>query len=76
MATTGPNIATLNAFITQIMPIAVQMGIPTIVIAAKDPCSGEIGIFGSVEAMGELRDAVEMKFTEKLGAVAETAWES
>lgn len=70
-----PNTAVLQAFVAQIMPLAVKMGVTTIVIAARDPASKDIGIFGSVESMGELRDAVEAKFTEKLGAVAETAWE-
>jgi hypothetical protein len=70
------NIPTLNAFIQQLLPLAQQHGVTTIVIAAKDPRTGEIGIFGSVEAMNELRDAVEQKFIEKLGATAETAWEA
>ena len=73
---TGPNIPTLQAFIAQLMPIAQQLGVTTIVIAARDPASKEIGIFGSVESMGELRDAVEAKFTEKCGLVGETAWEA
>lgn len=72
---TKPNIPTLLSFIQALMPIATQYGVTTIVIAAKDPASGEIGIFGSPESMSVLRDAVEAKFTEKLGAVAETAWE-
>jgi len=72
---TKPNIPTLLSFIQQLMPIAAQMGVTTIVIAAVDPATKEIGIFGSPESMGVLRDAVEAKFTEKLGAVAETAWE-
>jgi hypothetical protein len=70
-----PNTVALQAFIAQLMPIAQRYGIGTIIIAARDPVSNDIGIFGSVESMGELRDAVEAKFTEKLGAVAETAWE-
>lgn len=76
MATpTGPNIPTLQQFVQQIMPIAQQLGVTTIVIAARDPATKEIGIFGSVEAMTDLRDAVEQKFNEKLGLVGETSWE-
>lgn len=70
-----PNTAILQSFVAQLMPLAQRYGISTIVIAARDPASKDIGIFGSPESMGELRDAVEAKFTEKLGAVAETAWE-
>lgn len=75
MANPPPNIPTLQSFINQIGPLAVSMNVTTIFIAAKDPVTGEIGIIGSVEAMGELRDAVESKFNEKLGLVGETAWE-
>jgi len=70
-----PNIPTLQAFISQVAPLAAKLGVTTIMIAAKDPVTGEIGIIGSVEAMGVLRDAVEAKFVEKLGMVGETAWE-
>lgn len=67
---------TLQAFITQLMPIAAQYGVTNIIIAARDPATKEIGIFGSKESMEDLRDAVEQKFVEKLGMVGETAWEA
>lgn len=72
--TTPPNTPTLDVLIQQLAPLAQRLGVATLLIAAKDPRTGEIGIFGSTEAMGELRETVEAKFVEKLGMVGETAW--
>ncbi len=76
MSTKPPPYPTLQAFITQLMPIAAQFGVTNILIAARDPATKEIGIFGSVESMNDLRDAVEAKFVEKCGLVGETSWEA
>jgi len=70
-----PNAPTIDAFIQQIAPLAQRLGVTTLLIAAKDPRTGEISIVSSVEAMTELRETVEAKFVEKCGMVGETAWE-
>jgi hypothetical protein len=69
-----PNTPVLQQFLQQIGPLAQRLGISTLVIAARDPQTSELGLFGSTESMAAVRDFVEQKFNEKLGIVAETAW--
>ena len=69
-----PNTPVLQQLLAKIGPIAQQLGIDTLVIVGRDPQTKELALFGSTEAMAVVRDYTEAKFNEKLGIVAETAW--
>ena len=63
---------TLDAFVQQIMPIAVKLGIPMLVIVGVDPQTGEMKLYGSQEARTATRTLVAEKFL--LADVGEAAW--
>jgi len=56
------NTPTLDALVQQIMPIAMKLGIPMLVIVGVDPQTNEMKLFGSQEARTALRTLVAEKF--------------
>lgn len=65
------NAPVVDQFMEMIKPIAAQLGISILVIAARDPVTGEAKLFGAPAAREALRDLVSDKF----GFGSEVGWE-
>lgn len=64
------NTPVIDQFMASIKPIAEQLGLSTLVVAAQDPTTNEMKLFGSREAKEVLRDLV----SEKFGFGSEVGW--
>lgn len=62
----------LDAFIRDLMAVAVRHKVNTLVIAAVDPQTGRQKLYGAPDAMAALRGLIATKFD--LQDVAETEW--